>query len=90
MSCPFGRLFTCGATDNGEYLFRVAGPTDAPGHWHAVVDGARDSGWFTYDGPLSHRLTGRPRARPAGRGQSRVVVSRTHGSANRSSSTRAK
>jgi hypothetical protein len=51
--CPADRLFACGATDNGEYLFWLTDSADAPDHWRVAVNEARGPGWLTYDGTLT-------------------------------------
>ncbi|MFF8916667.1 histone-like nucleoid-structuring protein Lsr2 [Streptomyces sp. NPDC015032] len=47
------KLFACGATDNGEYLFWISDPANAPDRWRITVNEARGPGWFTYDGNLT-------------------------------------
>ncbi|WP_078990894.1 SMI1/KNR4 family protein [Streptomyces sp. XY413] len=50
-------LFLIGSTDNGEYLFWITDPEDAPDTWHIAVNEARGPQWFTYDGTLTAFLT---------------------------------
>ncbi|MER6404257.1 histone-like nucleoid-structuring protein Lsr2 [Streptomyces viridosporus] len=51
------KLFVCGSTDNGEYLFWITDPATGPDRWHIAVNEARGPRWFTYDGPLTVFLT---------------------------------
>ncbi|MFI5983770.1 SMI1/KNR4 family protein [Streptomyces sp. NPDC051555] len=46
------RLFAVGVTDNGQYLFWVTEPQDAPDRWRIVVHDARGPRWFSFDGGL--------------------------------------
>ncbi|MDI3388747.1 Lsr2 family protein [Streptomyces sp. B-S-A8] len=46
-------LFTMGVTDNGEYLFWITEPQDAPDNWRIAVNEARGPRWFTYDGTVT-------------------------------------
>ncbi|MEU7474102.1 histone-like nucleoid-structuring protein Lsr2 [Streptomyces sp. NPDC044984] len=47
------KLFACGSTDNGEYLFWITDPATDPDRWHIAVNEARGPRWFTYDGTLT-------------------------------------
>ncbi|WP_448316656.1 Lsr2 family DNA-binding protein, partial [Streptomyces sp. CO7] len=55
---PPDRLFACGVTDNGEYLFWVTDPAGAPDHWPVTVNEARGPRWFTHEGTLTSFLAG--------------------------------
>ncbi|WP_327278951.1 MULTISPECIES: histone-like nucleoid-structuring protein Lsr2 [unclassified Streptomyces] len=50
-------LFAIGGTDNGEYLFWITDPQDAPDTWRIAVNEARGPRWFTFDGSLTEFLT---------------------------------
>ncbi|UQA92763.1 Lsr2 family DNA-binding protein [Streptomyces halobius] len=50
------QLFTMGVTDNGEYLFWVTEPLDAPDSWRVAVNEARGPQWFIYDGTITEFL----------------------------------
>ncbi|MEU6100545.1 histone-like nucleoid-structuring protein Lsr2 [Streptomyces flaveolus] len=52
------RLFACGATDNGEYLFWITDPATDPDRWRVAVNEARGPRWYTYDGTLTAFLAG--------------------------------
>ncbi|MGY3200270.1 Lsr2 family DNA-binding protein [Streptomyces sp. TE5632] len=47
------KLFACGSTDNGEYLFWITHPVTDPDLWRIAVNEAPGPRWFTYDGPLT-------------------------------------
>ncbi|MFF0066959.1 hypothetical protein ACFYRC_36710 [Streptomyces sp. NPDC005279] len=49
-------LFTIGGTDNGECLFWITDPQDAPDTWR-IANEARGPRWFTFDGTLTQFLT---------------------------------
>ncbi|GAA2932848.1 Lsr2 family DNA-binding protein [Streptomyces enissocaesilis] len=49
-------LFTMGGTDNGEYLFWITDPQDAPNTWRIAVNEARGPQWFTFDGTVTEFL----------------------------------
>ncbi|MEU1800422.1 histone-like nucleoid-structuring protein Lsr2 [Streptomyces sp. NPDC019937] len=49
-------LFTMGVTDNGNYLFWIADPNDAPDAWRIAVNEARGPRWFTFDGTITEFL----------------------------------
>ncbi|MGW9033762.1 hypothetical protein ACWGQ4_02320 [Streptomyces sp. NPDC055721] len=51
------RLFVMGVTDNGEYLFWVTEPTNAPEKWTIAANEARGPQWYTYNGGLAAFLT---------------------------------
>ncbi|GHI86570.1 Lsr2 family DNA-binding protein [Streptomyces xanthophaeus] len=46
-------LFAIGVTSNGEYLFWITDPQDAPDSWRIAVNEARGPLWYTYDGTLT-------------------------------------
>lgn len=46
-----------GVTDNGEYLFWVTEPADAPEKWAIAANEARGPRWYIYDGGLADFLT---------------------------------
>ncbi|MFE5592943.1 histone-like nucleoid-structuring protein Lsr2 [Streptomyces sp. NPDC056549] len=50
-------LFAIGVTDNGEYLFWLTEPADAPEKWTIAGTEARGPRWFTYAGGLADFLT---------------------------------
>ncbi|MEE1798154.1 Lsr2 family protein [Streptomyces sp. JV176] len=50
-------LFAIGVTDNGEYLFWITDPQNAPDTWHITVNEARGTRWYTHDGTLTQFLT---------------------------------
>ncbi|WP_228978582.1 histone-like nucleoid-structuring protein Lsr2 [Streptomyces sp. DH12] len=50
------RLFAIGVTDNGEHLFWITDPQEAPDTWRIVVNEARGSRWYTFDGTLTEFL----------------------------------
>ncbi|MGW6979736.1 Lsr2 family DNA-binding protein [Streptomyces sp. NPDC054932] len=50
-------MFAIGVTDNGEYLFWITDPHDAPDTWRIAVNEARGPRWFTFDGGLTEFLT---------------------------------
>lgn len=50
-------LFAVGVTDNGENLFWITDPEDAPEAWRVAVNEARGPRWFTFDGTLTAFLT---------------------------------
>ncbi len=50
-------LFLMGGTDNGEYLFWVTEPSEAPNSWRIAINEARGPRWFTFDGNLITFLT---------------------------------
>ncbi|ELS58532.1 Lsr2 family DNA-binding protein [Streptomyces viridochromogenes] len=50
------RLFAMGSTDNGEYLFWITSPSNAPDRWRIAVNEARGPRWFTFDGTLTQFL----------------------------------
>jgi hypothetical protein len=49
-------LFPMGVTDNGEYLFWITGPVEAPDTWRIAVNEARGPRWFAFDGTLTEFL----------------------------------
>ncbi|MFE0699712.1 hypothetical protein [Streptomyces sp. NPDC058872] len=51
-----GHLFAMGVTDNGEYLFWIAEPADAPEKWTIAANQARGPRWYTYGGGLADFL----------------------------------
>ncbi|MFI6285169.1 histone-like nucleoid-structuring protein Lsr2 [Streptomyces sp. NPDC051018] len=50
------RLFAMAGTDNGERLFRITDPQDAPDTWRVTVNEARGPRWFTFGGTLTRFL----------------------------------
>lgn len=50
-------LFLMGNTDNGEYLFWITEPPEAPDSWRIAVNEARGPRWFTFDGTVTEFLT---------------------------------
>ncbi|RSS79420.1 hypothetical protein EF918_17475 [Streptomyces sp. WAC06614] len=50
-------LFAIGSTDNGEYLFWITDPANAPDRWRIAVNEARGPHWYTFDGNLTSFLT---------------------------------
>ncbi|MEU3185117.1 histone-like nucleoid-structuring protein Lsr2 [Streptomyces sp. NPDC006923] len=50
-------LLAVGGTDNGEHLFWITDPRDAPDAWRIAVNEARGPRWFTFDGTLTAFLT---------------------------------
>ncbi|WP_254407169.1 histone-like nucleoid-structuring protein Lsr2 [Streptomyces sp. GMY02] len=50
-------LFAIGVTDNGEHLFWISEPQDAPDTWRIAVNEARGPRWFTFEGTLTGFLT---------------------------------
>ncbi|WP_406134280.1 histone-like nucleoid-structuring protein Lsr2 [Streptomyces zaomyceticus] len=49
-------LFAMGVTDNGDHLFWVTQPADAPDQWAIAVNEALRAPWFTYNGSLTEFL----------------------------------
>ncbi|MFI0814956.1 histone-like nucleoid-structuring protein Lsr2 [Streptomyces sp. NPDC021098] len=54
--CHPRHLFTMGGTDNGDDLFWITDPQDAPDTWRITVSVDRGFGWFTFDGTLTEFL----------------------------------
>jgi hypothetical protein len=50
-------LFLMGVTDNGDYLFWITDPQDAPNAWRIAVNEPRGPRWFTFDGGVTAFLT---------------------------------
>ncbi|MFF0449824.1 histone-like nucleoid-structuring protein Lsr2 [Streptomyces sp. NPDC004609] len=50
------RLFAMAGTDNGERLFWITDPQDAPDAWRITVNEARGPRWFTFDGTVTEFL----------------------------------
>lgn len=46
-------LFLIGSTDNGEYLFWITDPPEAPDAWRITVNEARGPRWFTFEGTVT-------------------------------------
>ncbi|MGW3398443.1 Lsr2 family DNA-binding protein [Streptomyces hydrogenans] len=49
-------LLAMGVTGNGDYLFWVTQPADAPDEWTVAVNEALGALWFTYNGSLTEFL----------------------------------
>jgi hypothetical protein len=47
-----GGLLPWGSSDNGDVLFWVADPPDAPDEWSIAVSEVRGPGWYRHPGPL--------------------------------------
>ncbi|EFL23831.1 conserved hypothetical protein [Streptomyces himastatinicus ATCC 53653] len=54
--CHPGHLFSMGFTHNGEKLFWITDPLDAPDTWRIAVNEGRGFRWFTFDGTLTEFL----------------------------------
>ncbi|MGW2701011.1 Lsr2 family DNA-binding protein [Streptomyces sp. NPDC001340] len=49
-------LLAMGVTDNGEHLFWIMDPRDAPDAWRIAINEARGPLWFTFNGTLTELL----------------------------------
>lgn len=50
-------LFAIGVTDNGNHLFWITTPHNAPDAWRITVNQPRGHDWYTFDGTLTDFLT---------------------------------